>query len=489
MTPNSPSASTRRTSDTSLSLTALSETNSSTNGAANGVKNSAKNIALNVGYDRCDLVPYCDIADGLGGGGNTRIAVLLIDDQSLVSDMIQRSLRTESDIDFHYCSDPTLAISMAIDLAPSIILQDLVMPDVDGLMLLRWFRLNPDTRDIPMIVLSCKEDAHLKAEAFTYGANDYLIKLPEPAELIARIRYHVQAYENLKALRATTLAAQLQSQQLSETLMKLQNMQAHIIQSEKMTGLGQMVAGIAHEMSNPINFIHGNIQHFHDHMEDLLNLLHLYKTTYPIATPEIQAALEAMDIDFVQRDLPKVMNSMKTGVDRIRNMIVSLCTFSKFDEIKPKAIDIQDALESTLLLLGHRLQFAGVEVKRDYGEVPSIPCYPAQLNQVFLHVINNALDAIESQVGPKHLDIQTRVVNDRVQIMISDNGLGIPPEIQPSIFKPFFTTKSVDKGTGLGLAICEKVMQKHQGTIVAHSNVGQGTTLMLQLPIRPIDRS
>ena len=446
------------------------------------------NTASNMGHAQCDLVPYYDVTDGIGGGGETRISVLLIDDQSLVSDMIQRSLRTESDIDFHYCNDPTLAISMAIDLAPSIILQDLVMPDVDGLMLLRWFRLNPATKDIPMIVLSCKEDAYLKAEAFTYGANDYLIKLPEPVELIARIRYHVQAYENLKALRATTLAAQLQSQQLSETLVKLQNMQAHIVQSEKMTGLGQMVAGIAHEISNPINFIHGNIQHFHHHTEDLLKLLHLYKTAYPIATPEIQTSLETLDIDFIQRDLPKVMNSMKTGVDRIRNIIVSLCTFSKLDEVKPKTVHIQDVLESTLLLLGHRLQSTAVEVKRNYGQVPSIPCHPAQLNQVFLHVINNALDAIEAQIGPKYLEIQTQVMNDCVQITIFDNGPGIPSEIQSSIFKPFFTTKSVDKGTGLGLSICDEVMQKHQGSIVVHSKIGQGTTLTLQLPIQSVDR-
>lgn len=195
VSPNSPIASASPTWDASLSAIPL----------------SPKNTVLNAGSDRCELVPYCDITDdttdGISGGGKTRISVLLIDDQTLVSDMIQRSLRTESDIDFHYCNDPTLAISMAIDLAPSIILQDLVMPDVDGLMLLRWFRLNPDTKDIPMIVLSCKEDAYLKAEAFTYGANDYLIKLPEPAELIARIRYHVQAYKNLKALRATTQAA------------------------------------------------------------------------------------------------------------------------------------------------------------------------------------------------------------------------------------------------------------------------------------------
>jgi two-component system, NtrC family, sensor kinase len=155
-----------------------------------------------------------------------RIGVLLIDDQSMVSEVIQRSLRTESDIDFYYCSDPTLAISMAIDLAPTVILQDLVMPDVDGLMLLRWFRLNPDTRDIPMIVLSCKEDAYLKAEAFTHGANDYLIKLPDAIELIARIRYHSQAYENLKALRAATAEAEAKSTALSETLVQIQEMQA-----------------------------------------------------------------------------------------------------------------------------------------------------------------------------------------------------------------------------------------------------------------------
>ena len=241
--------------------------------------------------------------------------------------------------------------------------------------------------------------------------------------------------------------------------MKLQNIQAYIIQSEKMTGLGQMVAGIAHEISNPINFIDGNIQHFHHHTEDLLKLLHLYKTAYPIATPEIQASLETLDIDFIQRDLPRVMNSMKTGVDRIRNIIVSLCTFSRLDEVKPKTVNIQDALESTLLLLGHRLQSAAVEAKLNYGQVPSIPCHPDQLNQVFLHVINNALDAIESQIGPKHLEIKAQVINDRIQIMISDNDPGIPSEIQSIIFEPFFTTKPVYKGTGLGLSIRDKVMQ------------------------------
>ncbi len=420
-----------------------------------------------------------DRSDNLG----TRIGVLLIDDQSMVSEVIQRCLRTESDIDFYYCNDPTLAITMATDLAPTVILQDLVMPDVDGLMLLRWFRLNPDTKDIPMIVLSCKEDAYLKAEAFTYGANDYLIKLPESVELIARIRYHAQAYENLKALRAANAEAEAKSQQLSETLIQLQEMQAHIIQSEKMTGLGQMVAGIAHEINNPINFIHGNIQHFYGYMDDVLGLLNQYTMAYPNPTEKIQQSLEDLDFDFIRADLPKVMTSMKSGADRIRNIILSLRNFSRLDEAERKTVDLHDGLDSTLLLLTHRLQ-ASIEVTRDYGNLPRIHCYPAQLNQVFLHLINNAIDAIESQSGLKKIELRTKVLGEnRIKIAIYDNGPGIKLNLQSKIFEPFFTTKPVNQGTGLGLSICYKVMQKHEGTITVHSNPEEGTTFTIEIPI------
>ncbi len=440
---------------------------------------SIPEATLDKDYPHCERLHTGDRAVSVG----TRIGVLLIDDQTMVSEVIQRSLRTESDIDFYYCNDPTLAISMAIDLAPSIILQDLVMPDVDGLMLLRWFRLNPDTKDIPMVVLSCKEDAHLKAEAFTYGANDYLIKLPDAIELIARIRYHAQAYENLKALRAATAEAQAQSKQLSETLVQLQDMQAHIIQTEKMTGLGQMVAGIAHEINNPINFIHGNIQHFHGYMKDVLGLLDLYTTTYPIPTAEIQDYTDNIELAFMRDDLPKVMTSMKAGADRIRNIILSLRNFARLDEAEKKTVDLHDGLDSTLMLLSHRLQ-VGIQVTRHYGNLPRIQCYPAQINQVFLHLINNALDAIEDQSGPKHLEIRTQLINDdRIQMTFHDNGPGIPSDIQSKIFEPFFTTKPVNKGTGLGLSICYKVMQKHDGSIDLYSQVGKGTTLTIELPI------
>jgi two-component system, NtrC family, sensor kinase len=434
---------------------------------------------LDTDYPHCERLHTGDRAASVG----TRIGVLLIDDQTMVSEVIQRSLRTESDIDFYYCNDPTLAISMAIDLAPSVILQDLVMPDVDGLMLLRWFRLNPDTKDIPMVVLSCKEDAHLKAEAFTYGANDYLIKLPDAIELIARIRYHAQAYENLKALRATTAEAQAQSKQLSETLVQLQDMQAHIIQAEKMTGLGQMVAGIAHEINNPINFIHGNIQHFHGYIKDILGLLDLYTTTYPIPTAEIQDYVHNIDLEFVRDDLPQVMTSMKAGADRIRNIILSLRNFARLDEAEKKTVDLHDGLDSTLMILSHRLQ-AGIQVTRHYGNLPRIQCYPSQMNQVFLHLINNALDAIEDQSGAKHLEIRTQLIkNDRIQMTFHDNGPGISSDIQSKIFEPFFTTKPVNKGTGLGLSICYKIMQKHDGSIELYSQLGKGTTLTIELPI------
>jgi two-component system, NtrC family, sensor kinase len=435
---------------------------------------------LSTNYPRCERLQRDDRAASSVG---TRIGVLLIDDQTMVSDVLQRCLRTETDIDFYYCNDPTLAISMAIDLAPSVILQDLVMPDVDGLMLLRWFRLNPDTRDIPMVVLSCKEDAYLKAEAFTYGANDYLIKLPDAVELVARIRYHAQAYENLKALRAATAAAEAQSKELTETLIQLQEMQAHIIQAEKMTGLGQMVAGIAHEINNPINFIHGNIQHFQSYMDDLLGLVALYNTAYPTSTPEIQDYAETIDLAFMTDDLPKVVTSMKGGADRIRNIILSLRNFARLDEAEKKTVDLHDGLDSTLLLLGHRLQ-ASVQVTRNYGRVPRLQCYPAQINQVFLHLINNALDAIESESGPQHLTLRTQVLNNnRVQITFHDNGPGISPDIQSRIFEPFFTTKPVNKGTGLGLSICYKVMQKHEGTIDVYSHPGQGTTFTIEMPM------
>jgi two-component system, NtrC family, sensor kinase len=420
------------------------------------------------------------------------ITVLLIDDQMIVSEVVRRSLALEQDISFHYCSDPTQAIQTALALEPTVILQDLVMPDVDGLMLLRWFRQNPATANIPMIVLSNKEDAMMKAEAFRNGANDYLIKLPDPIELVARIRYHSQAYTNYQALRHNTAMAQEQARTITATLHQLQETQAQLIQTEKMSGLGQMVAGIAHEINNPVNFIHGNIKHVGNHVQDLLAVIDLYQQHCAQINPDVQAAIDDFDLSFVAADVVKAIGSMVTGSERIAAIVKSLRNFARLDQAEQKEVDIHEGIHSTLMLLEHRLS-CYIQVDRQFGQLPRIQCYPAQLNQVFMHLFNNAIDAIRERQKQDpdlaaKITVRTSVIDhDRVEIQIGDNGIGIPETIKTQIFNPFFTTKPVDTGKGLGLSICYRVLQSHNGAIEVQSNPIEGTTMIVRLPIHQAD--
>ncbi len=413
------------------------------------------------------------------------ITVLLVDDQVIVSEVIRRSLASEPDIEFHYCSDPTQAIQTALDLKPSVILQDLVMPEVDGLMLLRWFRMNPATAQVPMVVLSNKEDAMMKAEAFTHGANDYLIKLPDPIELVARIRYHAQAYQNLQALVTATATAQAKTKDLETALAQLQTTQAQLIQTEKMSGLGQMVAGIAHEINNPVNFIQGNIKHVQEYFDNLFNIIGIYQTSNPQVSFENQAVLDNIDLDYVRQDSNQAMASMRKGADRISMIVRSLRNFARLDQAEQKEVDLHEGLDSTVLLLQHRLG-STIQVECQYGQLPLVQCYPAQLNQVFMHILNNAIDGLkqdEHQPDRKIL-VMTKVLgDDRVQIQIQDNGPGIPLEIQEKIFDPFFTTKPVDEGKGLGLSVSYRIIQEHLGQINVVSSPDQGACFAIELPV------
>jgi two-component system, NtrC family, sensor kinase len=417
------------------------------------------------------------------------IVVLLIDDQAIVAEVVRRTLSLEADIKFHYCSDPTQAIAMALAVRPTVILQDLVMPEIDGMMLLRWFRMNPETAQIPMIVLSNKEDAVMKAAAFTAGANDYLIKLPDPIELVARIRYHSQAYGNLKALNLATITAQAQTRDLAQALGQLQDTQAQLIQTEKMSGLGQMVAGIAHEINNPINFIHGNIKHVRQYVDDLLTIVALYEASpnsRAAMNAEVQAHLQEFDIDFIQRDTFSAMASMETGVERIVSIVKSLRNFARLDENDQKEVDLHEGLESTCLLLQHRLG-SNIAIQRDYSRLPKVQCYPAQLNQVFMHILHNAIDALKdvSLINQtKQITIRTQAVGtDRVNIEFQDNGPGIATAIQSDIFNPFFTTKAVNSGKGLGLSVAYRIVHAHQGNLSVVSTPSMGATFAVELPI------
>lgn len=276
---------------------------------------------------------------------------------------------------------------------------------------------------------------------------------------------------------------EVRTQELTTALEELKDTQSQLIQTEKMSSLGQMVAGIAHEINNPISFIQGNIKPLNEYFQDLLSLLQTYRAEYPQPTETILEAEEDLDIDFVIEDTANTLNSMKLGTQRVRDIVVSLRNYSRLDEAAIKEVDIHEGIESTLLILNHRLK-QGVEVIKNYGDVPKIRCSPAQLNQVYTNIIVNAVDAMfEADCSPKQLMLSTRFISsESVQVSIRDNGVGIPENIKKKIFDPFFTTKAVGKGTGLGLGICYKIIKQHRGDLEVNSEVGKGTEFLITLP-------
>ncbi|MFB2969628.1 sensor histidine kinase [Aerosakkonema sp. BLCC-F183] len=273
---------------------------------------------------------------------------------------------------------------------------------------------------------------------------------------------------------------------IAEYTEELDQTQAQLIQTEKMSSLGQMVAGIAHEVNNPINFIHGNLEHTNTYVQDVIELIRLYQQEYPLPTANIQDHLEKIDYKFIAEDLPKTLLSMQIGTQRIRHLVLSLRNFSRLDEADVKDVDLHEGIDNTLLILNHRVK-TQIEVIKHYGNLPLIECYPAQLNQVFMNLLSNAIDALESMPDDynKQIAIATEFVPpDRVKVKIWDNGAGIAPELKNKIFDLFFTTKPVGKGTGLGLSICYQIIKKHNGSMQVNSEVGKGTEFAIFLPVQ-----
>jgi predicted ATPase/signal transduction histidine kinase len=288
------------------------------------------------------------------------------------------------------------------------------------------------------------------------------------------------------------------NQCLQETLAALQKTQAQLIQTEKMSSLGQMVAGIAHEINNPISFISGNLVYANNYMGNLLKILEICQQEFPYFTEIIKEKYEDVELDFLKEDLKKLFSSMQNGSDRIRNIVISLRNFARLDESEMKSVNLHEGIESTLLLLQHRLTAKNnrpdIQVIKEYAQLPLVACYASQMNQVFINILNNAIDALDEsyqkiQKNPNNHSPQIRIrtavlPNQFISIGIADNGVGISEKARLRIFDPFFTTKPVGKGTGLGLSISYQIIvDKHQGTLTCNSDQTTGTEFVISIPI------
>ncbi|MBD2440049.1 PAS domain-containing sensor histidine kinase [Nostoc sp. FACHB-110] len=301
-----------------------------------------------------------------------------------------------------------------------------------------------------------------------------------------------QATEN--ALRKSEAKFRAKAQQLEEALLKLQQTQSQLIQSEKMSSLGQLVAGIAHEINNPVNFIYGNVKHANDYVHDLLYLLELYQQHSSPLAPEIREQIHAIDLDFIRQDLPKILDSMNTGSERIRQIVLSLRNFSRLDEEGMKLVNIHEGIDNALLLLQNRLKAKpdspAIQVIKEYGNLPKIRCNPGQMNQVFMNLLTNAIDALtEAKITHPQIRISTCLqAGDRVMISVVDNGPGMNEKVRKRIFDPFFTTKPVGKGTGMGLSISyQVVVKKHGGELHCNSEPGQGAAFTVLIPALAVE--
>ncbi len=276
--------------------------------------------------------------------------------------------------------------------------------------------------------------------------------------------------------------------ELQTTLQNLRRTQSQLIQSEKMAGLGQMVAGVAHEINNPTTFIAGNLDYVEEYTQDLLELARLCESERASLSPQLVDKIANMELEYVVEDLPKVLASMRVGSDRITDIVLGLRNFSRLDESEQKPVDLREGLENTLMILNHRLVEQGdrpaVEIHCQYGQLPLIPCFANQLNQVFMNILTNAIDALEEhRIPTPSITIRTETKAEQIVVRIADNAGGIEPAIQNRIFEPFFTTKAVGSGTGLGLSISYQiVVERHQGRLICLSQPGQGTEFVIEIP-------
>ncbi|MEH2443478.1 hybrid sensor histidine kinase/response regulator [Nostoc sp.] len=368
---------------------------------------------------------------------------------------------------------------------PDLILLDVMMPGIDGFETCKQLKSNPRVQDIPVIFMTALSETADKVKGLQLGAVDYITKPFQYEEVLVRIENHLK----LRNLTKTLIAKNAE----------LQQTQAQLIQAEKVAALGQLTAGIAHEVNNPINFIAGNLNFVEQYVQEVISLLYLYQKYLPEPPDEIQTAIQKNDLNFLLDDLSKIIKSMQLGTDRVTEIVSYLNNFSRHREAGKKLANLHEGLESTLLILGHRFKrnahHPAIQLIKEYGDLPLIECFPGEINQVFMNLISNAIDAIEESHKTTNIDmlhqyhgvikVKTEVIGEQVILRVADNGSGIENADKIKIFDAFYTTKPVGKGTGLGLSIAYQiVVNNHHGKITYHSKPGEGIEFIVELPIR-----
>ena len=424
--------------------------------------------------------------------------ILIVDDTPTNLEVLSNAL-ISANYQVAVALDGESAIAQIKYKPPELVLLDVMMPGINGFETCRRLKADANTSHIPIIFMTALSDTVDKVKGLSLGAVDYITKPFQQEEVMARVKLHLELYH-----LNCTLEQQVKERtfELANALENLKNSQLQLIQGEKMSSLGQLVAGIAHEINNPVNFIHGNLPYANEYVNNLLALVNqfnqelqrLYQKFPDETNPEIEDFAEEIDLEFLQTDLPKLLESMGIGTKRIRDLVYSLRNFSRTDEAESKIANLHEGIDSTLILLGHRLnkQFnlPTIQIVKEYGNIPNVECYPSSLNQVFMNILANAIDALEEamemgkQAHPT-IWISTKMVGeDQVKICIANNGLPIPAKAQESLFEAFFTTKAVGKGTGMGMSISQEiVVARHKGSISFTSVPGKNTEFVVQIGV------
>lgn len=381
-------------------------------------------------------------------------------------------------------------LAQAQALHPPVIISDWMMPKLDGLEFCRRVKRDIDLAATFFILLTAHANTENRVAGIEAGADEFIAKPFIRRELQARVRQGMREFQFKRLMKLTNA-------KLTQTLEQLRQTQAQVVQNAKMSSLAKMMAGLAHEMNNPVTFLEGNIHYTRQNVEDLLTLIQLYQTAYPEPTAEIQEYLEELDLDFLAEDLPNVLQSMEAGTRRVTQIVSLFRRFARLDEEGRKPSDLHEGLDQALFLLQHRFPLPEIDkeimIHKDYGQLPLVECFPAQINQVFFHVLTNAVDFLQLAVTKKTnlenwqpcITITTRCIDgQQVEVAIADNGTGMLAEFQQQVFDPFFTTKPIGQGIGMGLSVSyQMVTENHGGSMSCISTFGEGTTITITLPI------